>query len=79
MSRTEWVPNGKPETSGMRTLITMAQFDIRTEKLMAQEQARAEGKAEGKAEMAKRMKADGVPVESIAKYSSLTEAEIKAL
>ena len=51
------------------------QFDIRTEKLMAQEQARAEGKAE----MAKRMKADGIPVASIAKYSGLSEVEIKAL
>lgn len=59
------------------------QFDIRTEKLMAQEEARAEGLAEGeakgKAEMARRMKADGVPVEAIVKYSGLSEAEIKAL
>ena len=59
------------------------QFDIRTEKLMVQEQARAEGLAEGKAErsteIARIMKADGVPIESIAKYSGLTEAEIKAL
>ena len=40
---------------------------------------REEGKAEGKAEMARRMKADGIPVETIAKYSGLTETEIKAL
>ena len=39
----------------------------------------AKGKAEGKAEMAKAMKADGVPVEAIVKYSGLSEAEIKAL
>lgn len=59
------------------------QFDIRTEKLMAQEEARAEGeakgKAEGKAEMARSMKADGVPLEAIVKYSGLSEKEIKAL
>ena len=40
---------------------------------------RAEGKAEGKEEMAKAMKADGVPVETIARYSDLSETDIKAL
>ena len=39
----------------------------------------AEGKAEGKAEMAKAMKADDVPVETIARYSGLSEADIRAL
>ena len=39
----------------------------------------AKGKAEGKAEMARRMKADGVPVEAIVKYSGLTKAEIEVL
>ena len=39
----------------------------------------AKGKAEGKAEMARSMKADGVPLEAIVKYSGLSEKEIKAL
>ncbi len=34
---------------------------------------------EGKLETAKRMLHDGLPIESIAKYTGLTEDEIKAL
>ena len=44
---------------------------------------RAEGKAEGKAEekyaIARGMKADGMPVEAIAKYTGLTVDEIEKL
>ena len=38
-----------------------------------------EGMEKGKEEVAKAMKADGVPVETIAKYSGLSEADIRAL
>ena len=59
------------------------EFDLRTERLMAREQAiaegKAEGRAEGRAEMAKAMKADGMPLDVIAKYSGLSEAEINSL
>ena len=44
---------------------------------------RAEGKAEGKAEeqsaIARRMLKDNVPVEAIAKYSGLSEDEVRKL
>ena len=42
-------------------------------------EGRAEGEAKGKAEMAKSMKADGVPIETIAKYSGLSKEEIRTL
>ena len=46
-------------------------------------EGRAEGKTQGKAEekvaIARAMKADGVPVQSISKYTGLTAAEIEAL
>lgn len=57
----------------------MNQWDIENAKNFACAKAEAKGKAEGKAEMARSMKADGVPVETIVKYSGLTEAEVKAL
>jgi len=41
--------------------------------------AELKGKLEGKAEIAKEMKADGMPIEKIAKFTGLTIAEIKAL
>lgn len=43
------------------------------------EKGKAEGIEKGKAEMAKAMKEDGLPLDVIAKYSGLSEAEIKAL
>ena len=46
-------------------------------------EGRAEGKTQGKAEekvaIARTMKADGVPVQAISKYTGLTAAEIEAL
>ncbi|MCQ2177085.1 MAG: hypothetical protein MJY41_03990, partial [Bacteroidales bacterium] len=42
-------------------------------------EGRAEGIAEGKAEMAKAMKNDGMSLEVIARYSGLSESEIKSL
>ena len=42
-------------------------------------QGKAEGKAEASRENAKKMKADGVPVELIAKYTGLSPEEIKGL
>ena len=39
----------------------------------------AKGRAEGKAEMAKAMKNDGMSIEVIARYSGLSESEIKSL
>ena len=46
-------------------------------------EGRAEGKTQGIAEerasIARTMKADGVPVQSISKYTGLTAAEIEAL
>ena len=38
-----------------------------------------EGKAEEKVAIARTMKADGVPVQAISKYTGLTAAEIEAL
>ena len=43
------------------------------------EQGRAEGRAEVKLTMASRMKADGLPIEAIAKYTGLTIGEISKL
>ena len=61
----------------------MNQWDIENAKNFACARAKAEGMAEGeakgKAEMAKAMKKDGLPFDVIAKYSGLSEAEIKAL
>ena len=49
---------------------------INTAKKDAKEEGRAEGRAEGKAEAnmdtARKMKADGMPAELIAKYTSLS-------
>ena len=42
-------------------------------------QGKAEGLKEGKMESARKMKADGMPVETIAKYTSLSAAEIDKL
>ena len=42
-------------------------------------QGRAEGRAEGIAETARKMKADGIPTGTIAKYTGLTPEEIEAL
>ena len=41
--------------------------------------ARKEGREEGKIEVAKEMLADNVPVETIMKYSGLTEEQVRAL
>lgn len=43
------------------------------------EKGRAEGRAEGIIETARKMKADGLPCETIAKYTGLTTEEITAL
>ena len=43
------------------------------------EEGMERGMEKGKEEMAKAMKADGVPVETIARYSGLSEADIRAL
>jgi predicted transposase/invertase (TIGR01784 family) len=42
-------------------------------------EGKAEGKVEGKTESARRMKADGVEVALIAKYTGLSAADIEAL
>jgi predicted transposase/invertase (TIGR01784 family) len=39
----------------------------------------AEGKAEGKLEIARSMKADKLPIETILKYTGLSACEIEAL
>ena len=43
------------------------------------EEGRAEGREEEKFSMARRMKADGLPIETIAKYTGLTVDEVNAL
>jgi predicted transposase/invertase (TIGR01784 family) len=56
---------------------------INTAKKDAKEEGRAEGRAEGKAKAnmdnARKMKADGMPAELIAKYTSLSIEEIVTL
>lgn len=41
--------------------------------------AREEGREEGKIDVAKEMLADKVPVETIIKYTGLTEEQVRAL
>ena len=53
--------------------------DLMSYARVQREEGKAEGKEERAIEIARLMKVDGVPVESIAKYSGLTEQEIKAL
>jgi predicted transposase/invertase (TIGR01784 family) len=45
----------------------------------AEEYGRAEGKAEGKFEVARSMLADGLPAETIKKYTGLDESSILSL
>ena len=52
---------------------------FRTAEKKGREEGLAEGKAEASRENAKKMKADGVPVELIAKYTGLSPEEIKGL
>lgn len=54
-------------------------FDIRTEKLMAREEAREEGLAEGRAEIAKSMKARDFDAQTISEITGLTLEQILAL
>jgi predicted transposase/invertase (TIGR01784 family) len=42
-------------------------------------EGRAEGRAEGKLEIAKSMKADKLPIETIIKYTGLSAEEIETL
>ena len=44
-----------------------------------QEEAREEGREEGKIDVAKEMLADHVPVETVVKYTGLTEEQVRAL
>ena len=52
---------------------------INTAKKEGKEEGRAEGKAEANMDNARKMKADGMPTELIAKYTGLTIEEIEKL
>ena len=52
---------------------------INTAKKEGKEEGRAEGKAEANMDNARKMKADGMPVELITKYTGLTIEEIEKL
>ena len=52
---------------------------INTAKKEGKEEGRAEGKAEANIDNARKMKADGMPTELIAKYTGLTIEEIEKL
>ena len=48
-------------------------------KAIGEARGRAEGKAEEKSAIARRMLEDGVPAETVAKYSGLTEDEVREM
>ena len=52
------------------------EFDIRTEKIMAREEGKAEGKAEEQRRIASALKSMGMPAEDIAKATGLSLAEV---
>ena len=66
-----------------RDRINQLEFAIEQAKNKGIAQGLAEGKTQGKTEekasIARTMKADGVPVHAISKYTGLTEADIEAL
>ena len=60
--------------------IEFAEIKGKTEGLVeGRTEGKTQGKAEEKAAIARTMKADGMPVQAIAKYTGLTIAEIEAL
>ncbi|MDR0874990.1 MAG: hypothetical protein LBN12_02140 [Clostridiales Family XIII bacterium] len=61
----------------------LKKYDVQETRRIARAEGEAEGlakgKAEGKADSARGMKADGVDIAFIAKYTGLSAAEIEAL
>ncbi|MBQ7270043.1 MAG: hypothetical protein IJS62_09395, partial [Bacteroidales bacterium] len=59
------------------------EFDIKTEKWYARQEGLEEGRAEGASsrtdEIARNMKADGLSLELVSKYTGLTPEQIQAL
>jgi len=62
-----------------KTMLELVKNDLEQELAEREQKGQLKGKHEGQRETARQMKADGLPVASICKYTGLSAEEVAAL